>query len=647
MNMKELIGILKNLKVLFVEDNEDTLEEFGKILHKIFTNVDFAKNGEEGLKLFKEKNHDLIISDINMPKINGIEMIRMIKNLKEDVYVVFITAFNEVEYFLEAIKLGVDGFILKPIELEQLINVFIKIAKNYSNKRQAKKYFSLLIQYQEIVESNSLVCRINKEGKILYINDVFEKILLFKNEELLGKDYRELLKDFDEKTRQDIINTVKENKIWKGIVKIINKENKIKYIDVSVKAIFENEEFLEYFIIGYDVTEIMKPRKFLLDYLNQYSGAVLSLVKIDNFENIRKLFEESFVDEIEEKFKNLLDNFKPEEAEEIFSLENGIFAVVCNGEKDKFEEYVEKWKKAQKKINDSFLEINGLKFDLYVLISIAKGKDAFENARYGIEIIKEEKNDFIIANHLVEKMKKKAKNNLKILHILKESLQNKEIVCAFQPIVNNNTLDVEKYEALVRIKKESTLIPPGEFLELAKQGNFYTQITKIVINYTIDKIKYLKNLSINISHIDILKENVRKYILNIVKNNKEIANRITIELLEDEEMEKYPSLDYFIDELKTYGVSIAIDDFGSGYSNFYRLQKYRPDFLKIDGSLIKNIVNDKYSQSIVKSIVEFARDNNIKTVAEFVENKEIFEKVKELGIDYSQGYYFGKPVLLD
>ena len=88
---------------------------------------------------------------------------------------------------------------------------------------------------------------------------------------------------------------------------------------------------------------------------------------------------------------------------------------------------------------------------------------------------------------------------------------------------------------------------------------------------------------------------------------------------------------------------IAIDDFGAGYSNFERLLEFEPDILKIDGSLVKNIVNDTYSRNIVETIVSFARKQNIITIAEFVENEEIFNILNEMGVDYSQGYYFGEP----
>ncbi len=152
-----------------------------------------------------------------------------------------------------------------------------------------------------------------------------------------------------------------------------------------------------------------------------------------------------------------------------------------------------------------------------------------------------------------------------------------------------------------------------------------------------------KNIAINLSSSDIENKSIRKHLLKLV-TKKENIGRVTFELLEDEEVKDFDLVKDFILEVKQKGkVQIAIDDFGSGYSNYERLLDFQPDILKIDGSLIKNIVNDKYCRHVVESILVFAEKQNIKTIAEFVANKDIYEKIKELGVDYSQGYYLGEP----
>ncbi|TLT02684.1 EAL domain-containing protein [Aliarcobacter cibarius] len=108
-------------------------------------------------------------------------------------------------------------------------------------------------------------------------------------------------------------------------------------------------------------------------------------------------------------------------------------------------------------------------------------------------------------------------------------------------------------------------------------------------------------------------------------------------------MKDYDLVSEFIDNAKSKGCKIAIDDFGSGYSNFEYLVKLKADYIKIDGSLIKNINSQKESYIVVLTIVNFAKQMGIKTIAEFIENEEIYKTINDLGIDFSQGYYFSSP----
>jgi EAL domain-containing protein (putative c-di-GMP-specific phosphodiesterase class I) len=120
-------------------------------------------------------------------------------------------------------------------------------------------------------------------------------------------------------------------------------------------------------------------------------------------------------------------------------------------------------------------------------------------------------------------------------------------------------------------------------------------------------------------------------------------SRVVVEITEQEGVENFKMLRRVVEKLREMGVQIAIDDFGSGYANYAHILEIKPDYLKIDGSLIQNILTDSDSQILVKSIIRFAQELNITTVAEFVENEKIFELLKKYGVDEFQGYYFGRP----
>jgi EAL domain-containing protein (putative c-di-GMP-specific phosphodiesterase class I) len=147
-------------------------------------------------------------------------------------------------------------------------------------------------------------------------------------------------------------------------------------------------------------------------------------------------------------------------------------------------------------------------------------------------------------------------------------------------------------------------------------------------------VNFLPNDFFDASIMDSLMNGIQKF---------DSPKRVVIEITEQEGVENFQRLAMVVKKLRKTGVLIAIDDFGSGYANYAHILEIKPDFIKIDGSLIQNILTDNDSKILVQSIVNFARELNIKSVAEYVENKEIFELLKEYGVDEFQGYYFGRP----
>lgn len=229
------------------------------------------------------------------------------------------------------------------------------------------------------------------------------------------------------------------------------------------------------------------------------------------------------------------------------------------------------------------------------------------------------------------------------------AINNNKIFAVYQPIIDNRTHKVVKYESLIRINGvDNNTINPSSFLKLSKECNLYSHLTKFMINEVFNKVLATDiGISINISINDIMNLSTNNLIINKLKKMpQEKRQNLIFELLESEEIENYNQVEEFINKVKSYGCKVAIDDFGSGYSNFNHILNLNIDYLKIDASIIKNILNDKTSETIVKFIIGLTKDMDIETIAEFVHSREIFEKVKELGIDYSQGFYISEPVIL-
>ncbi|KHG34897.1 GGDEF and EAL domain-containing protein [Sulfurospirillum sp. MES] len=236
-------------------------------------------------------------------------------------------------------------------------------------------------------------------------------------------------------------------------------------------------------------------------------------------------------------------------------------------------------------------------------------------------------------------------NNLKYATKVRKAIVDcSGIVPYFQPIIDNETGVVVKFESLSRmIDEEGIIHTPHNFIPVAKMIKVYDKITTTIIEKTFEIFEHNSyDFSINLSFEDIVNQDIYDFIIQKLHDSR-MGERLTFELLESERVNDYNKVVHFFNEIKRYGAKVAIDDFGSGFSNFSYIIKLNPDFIKIDGSLIKDIDKDKNAQIVVETIVAFSKKMGIKTVAEFVHSSTVLSTVKQLGIDYSQGYFIDMP----
>ena len=227
---------------------------------------------------------------------------------------------------------------------------------------------------------------------------------------------------------------------------------------------------------------------------------------------------------------------------------------------------------------------------------------------------------------------------------LKELIESDKLVCHYQPIVNIYDNSIHHYEALLRIEDGDNIIFPDKILPSLEDSHLYSYLSKRVIEFNVKKLRDNKKMkiSINLSSDDLLNETI----LLLLAENSDLSDRLHIEILENKSID-YSRVELSIQKLKMFGYKIAIDDFGTGYANMGHLLNLSIDFLKIDGSLIREIHHSKPAYSLVKSLALFCKKNSIKVIAEFVENEQIVDVLKELGIDYGQGWHFSKALPYD
>ena len=437
-------------------------------------------------------------------------------------------------------------------------------------------------------------------------------------------------------------NVIKNITSSHDITKRVEVNDNIEEID-SIKNIFnamlDSIEHQFYF----DNLTGLQNRRRLTEMLELRNNSFLMIINIDSFQEINDLYGNNAGDKLLKEFALFLKNKIPKDGL-LYRLHSDEFAYLCQKGMDlkefiTFASYI-----SDKILHESFKINSKSEISLSATIGLAHGSSMLlVNADTALVVAKKNRKHYLLYEESMA-MAKEYEKNFNWTKRLRKAIDEDRIIALFQPIVDVKTKKTLKYEALMRIVDHNgSYIAPIHFLELAKRNKLYHKLTKIMIEKTFDKFKNLPYLvSINISVEDILNKEIYNFIFNKLKNS-DIGNRVIFEIIESDGIENFDEVLEFINEVKKYGARVSIDDFGTGYSNFEYLMKLKVDYIKIDGSMIKNIDVDKNSQMITQTIVEFAKKMNIQTVAEFVCSKNIFDKIVELDVDFAQGYYFGEP----
>ncbi|WP_281951645.1 EAL domain-containing protein [Nitrosophilus kaiyonis] len=390
-------------------------------------------------------------------------------------------------------------------------------------------------------------------------------------------------------------------------------------------------------------------RTYLRDFLNSFDPNKYSIlmVDIDHFKKINDNYGHKVGDIVLREFSTIVKRIL-RDSDIIIRYGGEEFLIFLNKENSSIDPI-----KIAERIRETFEKTSfniNKKNRINITVSIGvisypekykKVTDAIKKADEMLYIAKKSGRNKIIQDENSNFIKIVDKD----INFVKEAIEENRIILHYQPIYDIINNKIKSYEALVRlIDTDGTVIYPNSFLRQIAFTTVYNNLTKKILEIVFETIKKTqKTISINLNFSDIQDNKIFNIIENEIKKNIKLANYLIIELLENEALSEEKNLSNKLLKLKKYGVNIAIDDFGSGYSNF-GIFRYLPiDILKIDGSLIKEINSSKISFSIVNSIVFFAKEANIEIVAEFVENENILNTLKNLNIKYAQGYLLGKP----
>ncbi len=554
--------MLNDIRLLYVEDDEDIAEEISFFLKRRVKELFVAKDGQEGVEFFMKYRPDVVVTDIQMPKMNGLEMIDKIREIDTRVPIVITSAYNDTDFLTRSIELGVNGYITKPVNLSHMLQ---SIEKAYEPQK--------------------------------------------------------LHKEIRDKNRE--LQTINTN------------------LDAIVKDKTKDLEYLYY----HDKLTSLENKIALQTIINNHGFEYLVLLDIANFSYLNKQYGVEFSDKVLFESSKLLKAHSSPDAH-LYKVESDRFVFLLKDiNKIKAEEFCQQihsfFDTTQMKIDDIFI---GISFNIGVA-SFDSKEEIMVHAEYALDIAKE-----LGARHYsfydeTNEVVKKNKNLIKWLNITKKMIENNDIIPYFQPILNCKEHKITKFEVLARGIYNGEIISPFYFIEPATKLGLISSITRIMIQKSFQFFKDNSfKFSINISERDLYENYLYEHLQERMSHYGIDPSRVTLEILENVTTGTH-HLDIIeqINRLKSLGLKIAIDDFGTENANFSRLMHINFDYLKLDGIFIRNLHNNEKQQVIVKSIVQLAKVLGVQTIAEFVENKDVYEEAKECGIDFMQGYYFGKP----
>ncbi|AXX91517.1 regulator [Malaciobacter molluscorum LMG 25693] len=402
-NIDEILSYLKQINLLYVEDDLSAMEEVSYFLQSKVRNLYTVKNGKKALEVFNENEIDIIITDIQMPIMSGLELANEIKKTSPKIPIIITTAFNDSQYLFDAINLGISNYITKPINLKILVENLFSVSKTVILERENKEIYNTLSQYKDIVDERSIISKTDQDGIITYVNKPFLKISGYSKEEIIGKPHS-IIKhsDVDNKYYSEIWHVIKdEKKLWQGEFKNCSKDGYTYYLDTIIKPILDlNGNIIEYISLSNDITYLRETKEYFknqtektsldlkesINILNQYKDAINKsniIVRVNKnrkIEHVNDAFIEATGYSREEligqdysflKQPNLTKEEYEKLVEEIFS-ENGRRGIIVNETKDKKLLYCDVYTYPLKDLDGNIFEYIGIRHDITEIVELHK-----------------------------------------------------------------------------------------------------------------------------------------------------------------------------------------------------------------------------------------------------------------------------------
>lgn len=685
---------IKKLRLLIIEDDSDTVIVAMKMLRHRF-DIEVVTDGRSGLNAWRQRRHDLVLLDVMLPKMAGTDVLSSIINDDPRQAVVIMSADGSRERCKDLMLGGAADFIPKPFRANQLRQICEMAARRKdrleSNRQLSERTQTLKrIQenYSEIADAHhrlldnlsSVVFELDGLGRLRFLNPAWEGLSGHKVNKSLGRFLHDFLHPDDRGQYLSVIHSLAQGRKThhEQEVRMINKQGETLWAEISldskqqanatgIAAIFGHltditerklaTRQLEHLAIHDSLTGLYNRRYFEISLEHMVAGSVRSVsphallfIDLDHFQMVNDTLSHREGDIVLKEVAELLAS-RTREADLLCRIGGDEFAMLLTNTNAR---------QAAAVANSLIGVLNNYHYQgngHHVTIGCSIGISLIDGSKAtGAEhLIQADKASFVAKNrgrnlvHIFDPADRDSddlRQSIDWAHRIRQAIVENRLELYIQPILELATGTINHFEALLRLRSSESggIIAPGVFIPALEKAGQIHVLDRWVIKQSVELLSrhgWLAQLAVNLSGrafadpelLPFIKEQVRAYAVD--------PKRIIFEITETAGVANINQTQRMIHQLRKLGCHFALDDFGTGFCSFHYLRHLPADYLKLDGSYIRNIADNDLDRTMVRSMNEIAHLLGKKTIAECVENDEVLSYLKDIGVDYVQGHRIG------
>ncbi len=398
-----------------------------------------------------------------------------------------------------------------------------------------------------------------------------------------------------------------------------------------LNSMFLQEELMSIYI---DPITRLPNRLQLIRDIGDFRNAYILILNVNAFSKLNLFYGYEFGDEV---LRRIAENLRESIAQRSYRIYGDEFAAIVGSEAEVKELF---------EMLNSSISILGEEqiFDIYFYGAYKElGNRALEICEFAQQ---KNSNRTLIDSLEIEELMSTLKHELSLLQELRDALERDAVIPFFQPIYSPRERRIVGYESLMRIEKPSTgeIMKPKSFMKVLRKSPYYPAYTKRMLEKCFDFFADKPDLffSVNFTLKDFRDPDITRYLDRLITLDPGTARHLIIEIVESEALQDFEAINRFILHFRPRGIRFALDDFGSGYSNFIQCARLEIDYVKIDGSIVEQSLEDPKMDKLLESIIDFAHSFGIATIAEYVSSKALFDSLKDR-VDRMQGNHIGRP----